>query len=369
MIVIALALSFGLSISIFASTYAQQQRVDAELTLGSDVKVTPATGHPQIEAYQSNLAQMAGVAAVAPFKATIAYVGTEIQDIFGVDVASLRRATNLSDAFFPGSTAAETMDRLAATPDGILISDEMARDYSIVGGDHITIRLFNNMSKAYQDAHFTVVGVAQEFATAPKDAFLVVNLAALVQATGDPSISFFLLKTNDEPSKSALMIESRLGADRVQTQDIGSVAAKLTTSLTSLNLNGLVGIEYFYTFLIASLGLGVFLLAMLAERRREFATMRSLGATGSQIAAFMFSEAVLISSSALIVGALIGMGLATMLVRILTGIFDPPPEGPVLSYVPLMVLTVLSLASMASVMLLAWVQLARMRVSDALRQV
>ena len=37
----ALALSFGVSLAIFAHTYDAQQRVDAELTLGSDVKVTP----------------------------------------------------------------------------------------------------------------------------------------------------------------------------------------------------------------------------------------------------------------------------------------------------------------------------------------
>ncbi len=51
LLVVALALSFGYSISIFANTYAQQQRVDAELTLNSDVKVTPTGGHSQTETF------------------------------------------------------------------------------------------------------------------------------------------------------------------------------------------------------------------------------------------------------------------------------------------------------------------------------
>jgi putative ABC transport system permease protein len=368
MIVVALALSFGVSTNIFANTYAQQQRVDAELTLGSDVKVTPAAGHAQTDTFTASLARIPGVAAATPFKTTAAYVGTEIQDIFGVDVPSLRRAAILSDAFFQGSNAAETMARLAATPDGILISAEMAVDYSIVNGDHVTIRLFNAARKEYQDARFTVVGVALEFPTAPKDAFLVVNLPALVQATADPSISFFLLKASGAPLTLAQTVQTQLGPGVVQTQTIDSVSAKLATSLTSLDLQGLAGIEYIYTALIASAGLAIFLLALLGERRREFATMRAVGATGRQLAAFVVSEAGLISLGGLVAGALIGSGLAAMLVVILTSIFDPPPGGPIPSYPPLFLLIGLSLGGLALAVGLALTRLRKVRVGDVLRE-
>jgi putative ABC transport system permease protein len=367
-VVVALALSFGCSISIFASTYAHQQRVDAELTLGSDVKVTPRSGHEMVSTYNTTLARQPGVAASTPFKMTVAYVGTEIQDIFGIDVPTFRRSTNLSDSFFQGGTADEMMNRLATTPDGILISDEMARDYSIVTGDHVNLRLYNRVSNTYKDARFTVAGVALEFPTAPRDAFLVVNLPALVRATGDSSVSFFLLKTSDDPANVAHTVQSRLGSDAVQTQSIGSVADKLATSLTSLNLSGLVAVEYVYTILIASAGLAVFLVALLGERRREFATMRAVGALGRQLGAFVVYEAGLIGLSGLVLGGMIGTGLAAMLVLILAHIFDPPPSGPIPDYVPLAVLAALTLAGLVLTISLALWRLGHMRVGDTLRE-
>lgn len=368
-IVVALALSFGGSISVFAATYSHQQRVDAELTLGSDVRVVPTAEHPEPTSFAQTLARLPGASAATPFKTTLAYVGTEIQDIFGVDVPSFRRATNLSDAFFQGGTAEETMNRLAATPDGILVSDETARDYSIVVGDHMTIRLYNRDSQMYQDAHFTVAGIAKEFPTAPKDAFLVVNLAALAQATADPFPSFFLLKAHDDSTALASTVQSQLGAGAVQTQSIEHVSAQLATSLTSLNLNGLAAIEYFYTILIVAAGFLVFLLALLAERRREFATMRAVGAVGRQLTAFMVSEAALICINGLVIGALIGAGLSFMLVVILTSIFDPPPAAPVPAATPLVLLATGSVLAVAAAIVVAVVRLQRMRVSDALRDI
>lgn len=367
-VIVSLALSFGVSISIFSSTYARQQQVDARLTLGADVKVVPRAGHAQGLQFASTLNKVPGAADATPFKTTVAYVGTEIQDIFGVNVAGLRHVTSFSDTFFRSHSAKQTLDKLAATPDGILISDEMANLYSIVPGDHVKIGLFNRKSGAYHVTQFTVVGVALEFATAPKDAFLVVNFPALVKATADPSVNSFLVRANGDPATVARRIQAQIGPDRVQTESIASVKATLASSLTSLNLNGLVRIEYVYSALIASAGLTIFLLALLAERRREFATMRALGATGRQLTAFVLSEAGLIGLSGLVVGAIIGAVQAGMLVVILTSIFDPPPDGPIPNYSLLASLLGLSLAGMVVAASISIKRLSASRVSDALRE-
>ena len=73
-----------------------------------------------------------GVSAVSPFTTDVAYVGTEIQDIFGIDVASLQRATSFSDSFFQSATASQTLARLAATPDGLLVSDTAWPGYELI---------------------------------------------------------------------------------------------------------------------------------------------------------------------------------------------------------------------------------------------
>jgi len=364
----ALALSFGISLAIFSHTYDAQQRVDAQLTLGSDVKVTPGSRAPQTAAFAARLAAAPGVAAVTPFKTTVAYVGTEIQDIFGVDVSSFRRASFLSNSFFQGLTARQAMDRLAATPDGIIISDEMARDFSIAPGDLVRLRLYNTPRQAYVTTPFHVVGVASEFATAPKDAFLVVNQSTLVAATGDPHIDFFLARaTGDAAAANQGMQAALAGGPAVTTQTIDTVAAGLSTSLTALNLHGLTTIELAYTIAILTAGVLIALLAGLAERRGEFAALRAIGASGRQMGAFVASEALLVAALALTAGAVVGAVLGSMLVTILTGIFDPPPAGPLAPWGVLALLLVLAAAGIALGAAVAMARLRRLPVAQELR--
>jgi len=364
----ALALSFGISLAVFANTYDAQQRVDAQLTLGSDVKVTPGGRAPQTAAFASRLSAAPGVAAATPFKTTVAYVGTEIQDIFGIDASGFRRASFLADSFFRGLTARQALDRLAATPDGIVISDEMARDFSIAPGDTVRLRLYNAPRRAYLTTPFRVVAVASEFATAPKDAFLVVNQRALVSATGDPRIDFFLARASGDAAAADRGIRAALaGGPPVATQTIGTVAAGLATSLTALNLRGLATIELAYTVAILIAGVLIALLAGLAERRGEFAALRAIGASSRQMGVFVASEALLVAALALAAGTVVGAVLGAMLVTILSGIFDPPPAGPIPPWGTLGLLVALAAGGVALSALVATARLRRLPVAQELR--
>ena len=51
------------------------------------------------------IAQLPGVQAVEPMQHRFAYVGTDLQDLYGVDPATLTRATRLVDAYFLGGSA------------------------------------------------------------------------------------------------------------------------------------------------------------------------------------------------------------------------------------------------------------------------
>jgi putative ABC transport system permease protein len=329
-ILTAMALSFAVSLSIFATTYNQQQRVDAQLTLGADVKVAPPPGSSGNAVVAARL-NGPGVAAVSPFATNVAYVGTEIQDIFGIDVASLRRATSFSDTFFQTGTAAQTLNKLAATPDGILISDETAKNYSVVVGDRINLRLYNVHSKTYVLAPFHMVGVATEFPTAPKDAFLVANSAYLTQVNGNPNPSFYLLRASGDPGALAGRLQATLPPGST-VQHIGQVSGLLATSLTAINLNGLATIEGAFALGVLCLGLAVFLVTAVGERRREFAVLAALGATSRQAAAFLLAEVGLVVAVGLLVGLVVGRVLAEMLVIILAGVFDPPPTAPIIGW-------------------------------------
>jgi len=92
----------------------------------------------------------------------VAYVGTEIQDIFGIDAGSLQRATTFSDTFFPSSTAVQTLAHLVATPNGLLVSDETAKNYSIVPGDRVLLIGGGSRSRAVSAIAPAVFGLGVE---------------------------------------------------------------------------------------------------------------------------------------------------------------------------------------------------------------
>ena len=71
---------------------------------------------------------------------------------------------------------------------------------------------------------------------------------------------------------------------------------------------------------------GLILALGIADRRRTFAILSALGAKPRQLGAFLWSEALLLFVAGTVVGTLTGFALAWMMVKLLTGAFDPPPE-------------------------------------------
>ena len=322
-VVLALAVSFATSVLIFDTTYRQQQRVDAELTLGADLKAVPTA---LTSAAAAGLALGPGVAAATPFVDRVVYVGPEAQDLLAIDAASLASVSPLSDSFFQGSTADGALAALRAQPDAILVSAETAKDYSIVPGDLIRIRV-PDANGNLKTIEFHMAGIALEFPTAPKDAFLVANLSYVAAQTGNDRISFVLARADGDVAAAAQHLAGRLGQGW-RVDDLGTTTARLANSITSVDLAGLVVIDLGFAILIAAAGATLFLLAGMAERRRELATLIAIGAEPSQIRASVTGETVVIGLAGVVSGLVTGFLIAVALLQILAGVFDPPADFP-----------------------------------------
>jgi putative ABC transport system permease protein len=70
---------------------------------------------------------------------------------------------------------------------------------------------------------------------------------------------------------------------------------------------------------------GLVLAIGIAERRRSYAIASALGARARQLSSFVWTEAAFVTVVGVVLGALTGWGIAQVLVKILTGVFDPPP--------------------------------------------
>ncbi len=362
-VLIALAVSFATSVLIFDATYRQQQRVDAELTLGADIKAVPAA---PLGADAAKAAAGPGIRAATPFVDRVVYVGPEAQDLLAIDPTSLRNVAPLSDSFFQGTSADAAMVALQAQPDAILVSAETARDYSIVPGDRIRIRI-PDAAGNLKAIDFHMVGISLEFPTAPKDAFLVANLSYVAAQTGNDRISFVLARADGDPSDAAARLRGRLG-DGWQVADLATTTARLANSITSVDLAGLVVIDLGFAILIAAAGATLFLLAGLAERRREIATLIAIGAEPGQVRRSITGETVIIGSAGILSGLVTGGLIAIALLQILAGVFDPPADHPAIPIVAIVAAVGCVAIALAVALGIADRGIARLGIVAALRE-
>jgi putative ABC transport system permease protein len=325
LIVLGLLLAFAVNLGIFTATYDQQANIDAQLTLGGDVTVTAPPGVIARHNLQAKIAALPGVRATTAVDHSYAYVGPDLQDTFGIDAATIARATTLRDSYFIGASAAETMRRLDSTRDGILVSKETISDYQLGVGDRLFLQVLDHRTDRFRTVPFRVAGVVQEFPSAPRDSFMVANLPYLQSVDHAGGANVVFLKAAD-PTAASIAVARATRADGTIVKNIDQQTAQTASSITTVDLRGISHIEEAFTIALVAAAIALFVALAVNERRHEFATMAALGATMRTIGAFVWSEAALVLAGAMLLAAGLGVLLALMLVAMLQHVFDPPPD-------------------------------------------
>jgi len=188
------------------------------------------------------------------------------------------------------------------------------------------LRVLDEATGRFEVAPFHVVGVVQEFPSAPKDSFMVANLAYLKNVTHDAGPNVVFVRAHDSRAVSARVkaVTRRFGASvkEIGTQNVGTVS-----SITAVSLRGISRIEEAFVLVLAAAAMVLFTTVAVAERRHELATMAALGTPLGRTASFIWSEAVLVLIAAYVLAGVLGWLLAEMLVAMLRHVFDPPPDS------------------------------------------
>jgi putative ABC transport system permease protein len=168
----------------------------------------------------------------------------------------------------------------------------------------------------------------REFPTAPKDSFLVANASYVAEKTASPASEIALMRVNGDPAAAAAAAARVAAAlPGVKVTDIGQALRMIGSSLTAVNLAGLTRLELGFALIMVAAAAGLVLGLGLADRHRSFAILTALGAKPRQLGAFVWSEAALVLIVGGVVGLAAGGAVAYVLVKLLTGVFDPPPEA------------------------------------------
>jgi putative ABC transport system permease protein len=371
-LLVALAFSFGVVTATFGASYEASRVADSRYIIGSDLRLTPALTNLQPTSFAGQL-KVPGVQAVAPvWLSNNVLVGSQTQTVYGVDLPSFLAATTIPDSFFSGESAKTVLDRLAATPNGLLVSNELANSYNILLGDPVNMRI-PDTSGAYYDAKLQVVGIFTMFPTSSQNSDLVVNSTYLTQATKNPNPGFFLVK-GDGTTVTIDNIAGRLTQQfkaqqlAVRIETASHAISQDQSSLAGLNLSGLMAIDRFFSALIMALGLGVFLLGTILERQRELGTLQALGATRQQVTRLLLLEGFILVASGIAGGLVIGLLLAWQYNGFLTGIFAVALPVLALPLFELGLLLGLGLVGVLAASFLVTLRLRRLWPAEVLRE-
>ena len=347
-VLMTLAIAFAASTATFNATYNQQANVDSQLTAGADVTVTESPGLRLGPGQAARLAHVAGVRHVEPMQHRFAYVGSDLQDLYGVQPSTISKSTSLQDAYFQGGTADQLLARLAAKRDAVLVSAETVHDFQLRLGDQLNLRLLDGRTGAQTKVAFHYAGVVNEFPTAPKDSFFVANADYVATATHNDSVGTFLVDTGGASTVAVADRMRRLLGTTAQVTDITHVRGVIASSLTAVDLAGLTKVELAFALVLVAAAGGLVLALGLAERRRSLAIAAALGANRRQLRSFVTSEATVVTLGGLIGGAVAGWAMTNMLVKVLTGVFDPPPAHLAVPWAYMLSVLLIAGAAMAA---------------------
>lgn len=234
----------------------------------------------------------------------------------------------------------------------MLLSAETLHDYQLHPGDLVRLRLQTGADRQYRPVDFHVVGLVTEFPTAPKDSFIVANAAYLTARTRSAAVSTYLVSSAD-PTRTADALRAQLRSTGARVQDVVSARSTVTTvsGLAAADLAGLSRLELAFGLALALACSGLALLLGAAQRRRALILLGALGATARQRGRFLAGEAGALLVSGVLAGAVIAITISYLLVKVLTGIFDPPPTAATLPAGYLLLLLASVTAATGSVVL------------------
>jgi putative ABC transport system permease protein len=375
---VGLVIAFGTALSTFTATYDSAKANEARFLVGGDLRVTPSvlSTRPHPPSYASSL-RVPGIAAVTPAVFSVedsvltGQFSSDRQNLAAVDPLGYLRVAAPADRFFVSQSARASLGALAANPRGMLLEAGVAESLQLKVGDEAPVLLARG-THDQQTVGLRVLGLFRRMPGFPEGATIVANLSMYAAATRHQRADVFLASAargGAHGLRSA--VDALRGGpgrvDRLNIETTGTVLGKDQSSLTALNVHGLVSLDGTYTLLMAAAALAIFVFGLILERRREYVTLRAQGAPAWSVRNLVLGETALVGISGLLAGIGVGVGMGTLLVHVLQPLFI---LAPALVVPPdrIAVLAGLASAAILASSFAASLLLRRLRATELLRE-
>jgi putative ABC transport system permease protein len=301
------AVAMTASVGIMVGSFRQTVSVWMDNQLTADFYLRPAGNssadrHPTMAAsIADRIAELPGVASVDRFRAyPISYQGLPATFASG--------ESKTSTHFLPGENADEIL-RLLPTGDYAVVSEPFANKHNVHVGDSVTLPL------ADATHSFKILGIYYDYST--ERGFVIVARPTLLKYLPDPASSN--LAVNLKPNANPTAV--RQGIDSVIAGRAVMVFANATLRRGAIEIfDRTFRITYALEAVaisVAVMGIAGALLAMVIDRRREFALIRFLGGAQPQVRSIILFEAGLLGLLANVIGLILGALLSLILIFVI----------------------------------------------------
>ncbi|MBV8550040.1 MAG: ABC transporter permease [Acidobacteriaceae bacterium] len=308
---LAIAVAMTASVGIMVGSFRETVSLWMNDQLRADLYLRPAglsaiDQHPTMSLeIAEQIAKLPGVSAVDRFRAyPITYQGLPAT-LAGTDTTF---ETSASTKFLPGENRDQILRRLSAG-DYAVVSEPFANKHNVHTGSVLTLPL------ARAERRFTVLGVYYDYAA--ESGYIVVDWNTLMRYLPDPEVSNLAVyvKPSEDITAVRRQIDGIIGGRAVlvfsnATLRAGAIATFDRTFRITYALEAVAVI-------VAVMGIAGALLAMVIDRRREFALLRFLGAAKPQIRRIILCEAGLLGLLANGIGLLLGTALSLILIFVI----------------------------------------------------
>jgi putative ABC transport system permease protein len=324
MVVLALTLSSTIAFTVQAESFQSDVRREVAYAVGADLRVTST---PRPFSFASTIESYPGVNDAVAVLRTWGKVGLDDITIEALNAIDYSFIANFDTTSFDGEDPSFILSRLASVPNGILISAQHASKWGKRIGDSINIMVGGRIAPVTRE--FQIVGFvysAPGFGYASEDdipesrlgagfglqaklsGFAIANRNFISTITDINTADLFLADLVCITDRNLVIrsISDLVGVSATTPETFDLKRFSFGTALFLSTVEGLFSIGFSMALVLSMFALTLFLGSIVRERKRDYAILRAVGGSKSQIIRIVLSEFSGVVLASLVLSIILG---------------------------------------------------------------
>jgi len=326
MVVLALTMSTTIAFAVQSESLRVDLDREVSYAIGADLRVSCTNRE---FAFNNTLAEVEGVEQVTPVLRTWAHAAGIDIELQALDPSIYAEIGKFDESSFGEEDPATVLSALAATPNGIILSEQQASFLNKTANSTIVLEMTDIGETQF--VMFNVVGVvhsAPGFGYASLSdippsaqgagfgyqvlsgsgyAFTNLNFTAEKIRAGTTNLFLASLAENTNQTQLSSTLWSYPGVYPVTPETYNLKDQSLQTALFLNTVEGVFSIGFVMSLTLSIFALSISLGSVVRERRKEYAVMRAIGGSKRQIVSMVFSEFTGVVLASLILSILLGV--------------------------------------------------------------